>query len=160
MRGPSGAIWRLVAIVAALVLVGALWLPWYSIRIPADVLDQGAAQFGGFGAELAQAIANLGTIHADAWDVFNATPIELLAVAVFAASLAFSGLNDAGVGGGRVITWLGLAACVISIYRLVDRPGGGSGFVHPAIGLWLELAAGITIVVSGAIVAAGSDRAF
>jgi hypothetical protein len=120
-RGPRPG--ELVGAVGGLGLLVAAFLPWYSA----------------------------GGENATAWQAFGVTDLILAAAAATAISVAVCVLFHISVSypvaGSSVATGLGAIALVLTVYRLIDPPGGGGVAVE--IGAWLALVCTAAITVGG-----------
>jgi len=114
---------ELVGAIGGLGLLVAGFLPWYSA----------------------------GGENATAWQAFSVTDLILAAAAVTALSVAgcvlFRISVSYPVAGSSVATGLGAVALVLTIYRLIDPPGGG--------GVDIEIAAWVGLVCTAAITIGG-----
>ena len=114
---------ELIGAAAALVLLVASFLPWYSV----------------------------GGESADAWEAFSV--VDLLLAAAIAAALSVPGcvLGRVSVSypvvGSALTLLFGLIAVILVAIRAADPPGGGSPTRD--IGLWLGFAAALGVVLGG-----------
>jgi hypothetical protein len=153
-----------LALAGALLAVGSLWRPWYSLSIPPAVRELFSANgeigsdpglFGQLARGFAAAIP--GSVSVSGWEVLNGADvaIAIVALAVVAAVLAASG----AIGGLRVDAGLASrAACaagtlvlVLAVWHVVDKPGAdqASEWLHPEQGLWMALAGGVAMLAGG-----------
>jgi hypothetical protein len=148
----------LLAGLAAIVLAIDTWQPWYSLRIPATVLNQVDAlsgQLGSFGSYLHAGVAyarSAGPIALTAHDVFHAIDVELVLIAVVVVGILLAGLSRGAsvfaAGDGGVLAGLGAVAFLLVGYRIVDPPGP-SGLLSLRPGIWVGLVAAGLICVGG-----------
>jgi hypothetical protein len=86
-----------------------------------------------------------------AWQAFGITDIVLAAAASTAISVGVCVLFHISVSypvaGSSVATGLGAIALVLTVYRLIDPPGGGG--VDLEIGAWLGLVCSAAITIGG-----------
>lgn len=150
-NSPRGVI---AAALGALLALGSLWLPWYTVRISDAFREMlgslGAPQGGaapttaGAGASgadgLAGAFAGLfkglaavmpEEITANGWTAMDGGDIAIAAAAgamIFVVLLASNGGSsirvDRGVA-GRLIAFAGLVVTAVAAYHFVSTPGGG-----------------------------------
>jgi hypothetical protein len=120
-RGPRPG--ELVGAIGGLGLLVAGFLPWYSV----------------------------GGEKLTAWQAFGVTDIVLAAAAATAISVGACVLFHISVSypvaGSSVATGLGAIALVLTVYRLIDPPGGGG--VDVEIGAWLGLVCSAAVAVGG-----------
>jgi hypothetical protein len=151
-----------ISALGGLGLLLSLWLPWYSFRIPASVLnqaEQAGSQFGALGPLIqrgADLLRQLGPQHLTAWDVFHQIDVALALAGVVAAGLAALALTGRATGVSPVIAVAGAIAASLILYRLL-KPPGPSEILHPAWGLWFALAVAGAIVVGGLLSRAEAD---
>ena len=145
-----------LSLAGAATLIVSLWLPWYSFRIPPaafNYVDQIANQLGALGPLIrrgAQLVNQLGPLHVTAWQAFTATPAVLLVVGVVAGGLSLLVLTERAVETARMMVLAAVVGVVLVGYRIAVPPGQGD-FVHPAWGIYLALAATVTILVGGMV---------
>jgi uncharacterized membrane protein YhaH (DUF805 family) len=93
-----------------------------------------------------------------AWDALEVIPIFLVIAIVAAVGVAVVRLTDAdfepSISMNAVVALLGGLAVVLILYRIIDKPGGGSlaGVsvdVSPAVGIFLGLIAAAGIAYGG-----------
>jgi hypothetical protein len=151
-----------LAVLGAGGLLGSLWLPWYSLQIPAAAINQAeqiAQQYGALGplirqgAELAR---SLGPVHVTAWQVLQQADILIAIAAAVAGCLALLVISGRAIGDGRLIATAGAVGLVIALYRTLIPPGSNSS-LHPVWGAWLAVVSGVVVVLAGLLGAAG-DR--
>lgn len=149
-NSPRGVI---AAALGALLALGSLWLPWYTIRIPdafREMLGSLGAPEGGAapaagaqasGADgLAGAFAGLfkglaavmpEEITANGWTAMDGGDIAIAAAAgamILVLLLASNGGSSMRVdrgAAGRLIALAGLVVAAVASYHLVNTPGGG-----------------------------------
>ncbi len=135
-----------VVLLAAAVLVGALFAPWYAIDLgdaTRDAMAQGSRQLPGVLGEFARGVLSVlpDRIVANAWDVFEKTDIVLLCCALGAAFAALLGrLDVSALAGG--------AAAAATLLAMLDKPGPGGDIVQMQWGPWLALAGALAIVAA------------
>jgi hypothetical protein len=150
-----------VAVLGALALIGSLWLPWYSFRIPAAVIDSvdNIARQLGFSETAvnssAQLVNQLGPFHITAWRVMTAIPGLLLAVGVVGGGLSLLATSGRASSVANLVTFAGVIGVALVVYRWAVPPGP-DGLLHPAWGLWLALGGSVGVAVGGAL--AGGER--
>lgn len=156
MHRPGLRTGHIVSLAGAGAVLVALWLPWYSVRLP-DVLNRLGAvappSLKGFTDQLAAALPP--DVHATAWEIFGGADVAIAACAlvVGAVLLATGGalgpsVKVEGPTAGRLATWIGAAIALIAGYKLVHPPGDAS-FVHPLTGPWIALAGALMIAAGG-----------
>jgi hypothetical protein len=144
-------------------LLGSLWLPWYTFRVPAAAIDQAeqiGQQFGTLGPLIRQAAEmarSLGPQHITAWQVMHQADIFIAIAAAVAGCLALLVLSGRAIGDGRLIASAGALGLVIATYRTLVPPGPDS-LLHPAWAAWLAVVSGLIIVVAGLLGAAGEGE--
>jgi hypothetical protein len=137
-------------------LLCSLWLPWYTIRIPASVLDsvqQLAPQLGILGpfvSREAQAARSLGALHLTAWQALTQIDVALAIAAVLAGGLALLASAGRASGTGRLIGSAAGVALALTAYRILVPPGP-NGVLHPAVGAYLCLACAAATALTGAL---------
>lgn len=135
-------------------LLGSLWLPWYSFRIPAGVLDQAVQigqQFGALGPLIrqgAEITRTLGPIDLTAWQVMHQADIFIAVAAAIAGCLALLVVSGRAIGDGRLIAFAGAVGLLVAGYRTLIPPGPDS-LLHPVWGAWLAVISGAVVVVAG-----------
>jgi hypothetical protein len=135
-----------VVLVAAAVVVAALFAPWYALDFSGaarDAMTEGSRQMPGVLGEFARGLLSVlpDRIVANAWDIFEKTDIALLCCALGAGFAALLERFDvAALAGGAVAG--------ITIVAMLDRPGPGGDIVQLQWGAWLALAAGAAIVAA------------
>src|SRR5262249_9744675 len=135
-------------------LIGSLWRPWYSFRVPQALLDQAAQSAAQFGAlaplvrQSANLIGKLGPLHVTAWDISTVTPAVLVGIGVVGAGLSALMLTGRATGGARLVAWIGLAGIVLTLYRFIVRPDQ-SELLHPAWGIYVALIGAACMLAGG-----------
>ncbi len=139
----------LLAGAGALILLGSLWLPWYTMRFPDALRDafkgigaNGATQptpQGGPGEALGQAFSGLFSglaaaipdeISAKGWQALDGADVALAVIAIVALLIAMALSGAAGgvrvdaASAGRIVAALGAVALAIVAYNAVSPPGG------------------------------------
>lgn len=136
-------------LLAAAVVVAALFAPWYAVDLsgPArDALAQGSERLpqtlGAFARGLLSVLPD--RIVGNAWDVFEKSDVVLLCCALGAAFAALLERFDvAALAGG--------AAAATIVLAMVDKPGPGGEIVQMQWGPWLALAGAAAIVVAARV---------
>jgi hypothetical protein len=138
---------RTAAVLAgAVVVVLALFAPWYAIDLSGpvrDALGQQTGQLPGVVAEVARGMlaALPDRIEANAWEIFEKTDVVLLCCAIAAAFAALLRRLD--------VAWLaGAAAVATTLVAIVDKPGPGGDLVQRQWGPWVALAGAGLIVLA------------
>jgi len=145
-----------LVLLAAAVVVAALFAPWYAIDLSGvarDTMAQGSRQLPGVLGEFARGLLSVlpERIVANAWDVFEKSDVVLLCCALGAAFAALVERFDvAALAGG--------AAAATTVLAILDKPGPGGDIVSLQWGAWVALGGALAIVVA-ARVGAGEDRA-
>lgn len=177
----------LLAGVGAAGVLGSLWLPWYTIRLPqafrdlfskmgggatpsssTSPSDQIAAGFGAMMKGLAAAIPD--EITGSGWQTMGSADWVLAVVAglaLLAAVAIGGGLSgvraDAGQV-GRFIAAAGVACTVIAVYHVLRHPGAGAsmpGFDHAVTvryGAYVAALGGL-LMIAGGLFAGGAKTA-
>jgi hypothetical protein len=145
--GGSQRSWALVAAGAAVLLIGSMFLEWYTLELPEGVRQPGAdlPTFTGFE----------GLERADVAIVLAAAVAIVIAVTV-AAALASPALAIALVS-------VSLFAFAVVLYRGVISPPGlvflGVGFdMKVSFGWFVSLAASVLMIVAGALTYVAGPR--
>lgn len=156
----SGSTARGVALLGSLMLGGSLWMSWYRLEIPERVLDQlgqASNQFGAFGGFLRAGVEQLkarGPLEVTAWQAFDGLDAVFLCLALAAAAIALLELSGhrllAAVDDGTALMLLGVVACALVGYRMVDRPGP-SEVMALATGSYVALAGSAAILAGGVL---------
>jgi hypothetical protein len=171
----------LLAGAGAAAVLGSLWLPWYTIRIP-DAFKDALGQLGGagapsgassssgdqiaagFGAMLQGLVAAIPSeMTGDGWQTLGGADwalailagIGLVAVLVVGGGLR-SVRADAGVV-GRAIAGLGAICAAIALYHLLRKPGTGlSGGAFGGLDDVISVRYGLYVaIVGGLLMVAG-----
>lgn len=167
----------LLAGVGAAGVLGSLWLPWYTVKLPqafrdlfsklggsgttstatpSNPGDQIAAGFGAMMKGLVAAIPD--EITGNAWQTLG-TADWILAVlsglALLAALAIGGGLSgvraDAGAA-GRFIAAAGAACAVVAVYHVVRHPGtGGAGASLPGLDDAITVRYGVYVAALGGL---------
>ncbi len=141
----------------------SLWAPWYSFRIPQELLNRadalaGQAGFlGPFIHQVTQAARVVGPLHVTAWDAFRQIDIAVAVVSSVATILALLALTGRGTGAGRLTALAGSLVVVLAGYRVVHPPGP-SGLLHVMWGAYAALACGVLTIVGGMLTARADER--
>jgi hypothetical protein len=113
---------EIVAGVAGLVLLAAMFLDWYSVRGRAEGLT--------------------------AWGAFSVVDVLIAIVALLGIALAVSQVVGHGpalpVALGVITTTLGLAASLLILYRILNQPGPND-VIDVAAGAWVGFAAAMGV---------------
>lgn len=155
MRDPRTGSVPLVLLAAA-VLVAALFAPWYAIDLSGptrDAIVQNSGQLPGVLGEFARGLLSVlpDRIVANGWQVFEKTDIVLLCCALGAGFAALLGRFDvAALAGG--------GAAAATVLAMLDKPGPGGDIVQMQWGPWLALGAALAIVAAARL-GAGADLA-
>ena len=151
---------HLLALLGSGALIVSLWEPWYSFRIPPELLNQ-AVQFSGqMGAlgpvvrQAAQIASHLGPLHVTSWRVMTTVPVILLVVGVVAGGVSLAAVLDRAVGVARLVAGAGLIGAAAAFDRMIAPPGS-SGLLHPAWGLYLALGSSVVVLVGGLVAVSG-----
>ena len=143
-----------LASVGAAGLVGSLWAPWYTFRIPAAAFagaEQLSGQFGAFGPlvrEGANLLHNLGPLNLTAWQVLQQVPIVLVLAGGAGGGLALLALTDRARGAGRLVAWAGGVALAFAAFRTFVVPYPTSG-LHAAWGAYTAVVSAVALLVGG-----------
>jgi hypothetical protein len=153
-----------LALIGALVAVGSLWRPWYSVRFPPEFRDMlsGSGPLGGDPGLLGQLARGMATAIPDSvsvsgWEVLNGADVAVAivaigaAAAILAASGAIGGLRvDAGLA-ARAASAAGTTILVLALWHVIRKPGSGpaSDWLHVEQGLWMALGAGAAMLGGG-----------
>jgi hypothetical protein len=147
----------------ALVLVAALWLPWYGVTLGDELrsaleegLPAGGDPFAAFARGMLEVLPR--SFSVDAWTAFGAGDIVLLgAGAAIVAVVVLTALDrfdpDAAARG---IAALGAGALALVVVKLADQPGPDA-LVEVRHGAWIA-AAGSLLAVLGGLAAARSSQ--
>jgi hypothetical protein len=167
----------LVSAIGAIVLVIAVFVPWYGISLTehgvalAQQLGEGfAAQFGNAALQerVASAHATLSAlagheiVAVSAHQVLKTVNVVLLVLGGLACAVALVSLADPDAianGGRSLLTLLGLGAAAFVAFRMVVRPTPAGGVVALSLreGAWLALLGGAA-VIGGAWLSGRSAR--
>jgi hypothetical protein len=147
-----------IAVLGAVGLFSALFMPWYELALPEEVLSEAtrvAPELGEFAPLLTQGLAELDPLRATAWQAFGSADIVL-------AGLAFAVLGAAAVrlAGGASGVWIarfGAAAAGLVVFKLASPPGASpelsEQLLQPEPGLYLALVSALAIAGGGALAA-------
>ena len=131
-----------VVVAGALVYFFALFLPWFRLAIPQDVLDALAKGLRVSGADISGLSQN-------GWH-YGAAVLAWLFTLLAATLVVVKGLRDLKlalpVPEGIVVMALGIVALVLVLFRLVVLPAAA---VHRAGGIWLALLAAAAVALGG-----------
>ena len=132
------------------------WLHWYSFRIPSAAIDS-AAQLAhqlGFSQPLinqgVQFASQLGTLHVDAWRVYNTLPAIVLVCAVVGGGLSLLALTDRASDVHQLVLLAGVVATLLVLSRLIAPPLNGQ-LLHPDWGFWAAAVGGAAMALGGAV---------
>jgi hypothetical protein len=139
-------------------LLAALFMPWYRLAIPDELLSEvnaAAQELGEFGPLLSQGLAGLDPIRATAWQAFGYADVVLAGLAV--AVLGAAAVRLAGGPSGVWIARLGAVAAGLVLFKLASPPGASpelsEQLLEPEPGLFLALASALAIAAGGALAA-------
>jgi hypothetical protein len=138
-----------VVLLAAAVVVAALFAPWYAIDLGGaarDALVHNSGGLPGVVGEFARGLLSVlpDRIVANGWEAFEKTDIVLLCCALGAGFAAMLGRFDvAALAGG--------AAAAATVLAMLDKPGPGGDIIQMQWGPWLALAGAGAIVVASRI---------
>jgi hypothetical protein len=146
-----------LVLLAAAVLVAALFAPWYAIDLGGgarDAMAQGSRQLPGVLGEFARGLLSVlpDRIVANGWEVFEKTDIVLLCCALGAGFAALVERFD-------VAALAGAAAAATTVLAIIDKPGPGGDIVSLQWGPWLALGGALAIVAAARIGAGEARRA-
>ncbi len=141
----------------------SLWAPWYSFRIPQELLNRAAAVAGQFGIlgpaiqQYALQARAMGPYHLNAWDVFHQIDVILAVVAAVAAIFALLAFTGRGTGTGKLVALAGVIIVLLAGFRIVDPPGP-DGLLHVMWGAYATLACGVVAILGGLLTARDDER--
>lgn len=153
-----------LALIGALVAVGSLWRPWYSVRFPPEFRELFSSDgrlggdpglFGQLARGMAAAIPS--SVSVSGWEALKGADVAIAlvaigaAVVILAASGGISGLRvDAGLA-ARAATAAGLTVLVLALWHVADKPGPGQAadWLHVGSGLWMAVVAGALMLGGG-----------
>jgi hypothetical protein len=167
----------LVSVVGAIVLVVAVFLPWYGISFTehgiafAQQAGEGfAAQFGNAALQerVAEAHATLSAlaghefVAVSAHQALKTVNVVLLVLGGLACAVALVSLLDPSAiadGGRSLLTLFGLGAAAFVVFRMVEPPLSEGDLISLSLreGSWLALL-GSAAVVGGALLSGRSVR--
>ncbi len=159
---------HLVALAGALLLGGALWLPWYEVHLGAlrsSGFTEGLAQVPAPVAAFAQGlVAQLDGLRVDAWQAFDGADVGLAIGAVVAVLVLLAAAGAVGAGvqiapstAGRAVGLIGAGLGLLVAVQLLHRPGP-SGMLELAPGAWVALGGCALMAVGGALAAAAAPH--
>ena len=134
---------EIVAGAGGVLLLVSLFLDWYSVpsEVPSGALDR-----------------QLSSV--DAWTAFSVVDILLALVALLGIALALSQVVGRGpalpVALGVITTTLGLAATLLTLYRILNQPGPNE-LIGVEVGAWIGLVACLAVFL-GAWLALSDER--
>jgi hypothetical protein len=156
-----------LALVGALVAVGSLWRPWYSVRFPPEFRDlfAGGGQLGsdpGLLGRLARGMAAAipDSVSVTGWEALKGADVAIAVVAIGAAAVivaatgAISGMRvDANLA-GRAASLAGSVVLAVAAWHIVKKPGGGApagvaDWIGVESGLWMAVAGGAAMLGGG-----------
>jgi hypothetical protein len=147
-----------VAALGAVGLFAALFMPWYELALPAELLSETnavASELGEFGPLLMQGLAGLDPLRATAWQAFGSADIVLAGLAL--AVVGAAAVRLAGAPSGVWIARLCGAAAGLVVFKLVSPPGASpelsEQLLQPEPGLYLALVCAFAIAGGGALAA-------
>jgi hypothetical protein len=145
----SQTTWAVLAAVAGLVLIGSMFLEWYTLELPERIRDRGAdlPTFTGFE----------GLKRADVAVVVAAS------VGIIIAGLVSAGVLANSPAPGVALILVALFALAVVLYRGVISPPGlvlfGVGLeMEVSFGWFVALVAAVVMVVGGVLVYLGGPR--
>jgi len=131
-----------VVVAGALIFFIALFLPWYRLALPQDILDALAK-----GLRVNE--ADISGLSQNGWH-YGVDIIVWLFTLLAATLVVVKGLRDLKlalpVPEGIVVMTLGLVAFVLVLFRLVFLPAAA---FHRAGGVWLALLAAAAVALGG-----------
>jgi hypothetical protein len=149
MEGQPQRLAALLAAVAALVLIGSMFLEWYTLDLPAQTREPEAdlPTFTGFE----------GLKRADVAVVVAA------GVGIMTAGLVLAGVLSNSPAPGVALVLVSLFALAVVLYRGVISPPGLALFgvdleMEVSFGWFVSLVASVAMVVGGALVYLGGPR--
>ncbi len=140
-----------LALLGALLSVGSLWRPWYTLDVPPQLRDMVDRLASGFGTALPGTVSASGWRELEGADVAVAVAAFAVVALVVGAAGALSAVRvDPGACGGP-IALAGAAIVVVAVAHVVSKPGGAQAadMIHVADGLWLALAGGGATLAGG-----------
>ncbi len=153
-----------LALVGALVAIGSLWRPWYSVRFPPQFREllSSSGQLGsdpGLFGQMARAMAGAlpSSVSVAGWEALSGADVAIAVAAIGAAAVivaatgAIAGLRvDAGLA-ARAASAAGATVLVLALWHVVDKPGPGQAadWLHVEQGLWLAVAGGGAMLLGG-----------
>ncbi|HET6505497.1 MAG TPA: hypothetical protein VFG42_01795 [Baekduia sp.] len=153
-----------LALVGALIAVGSLWRPWYSVRFPPELremlgaggpLGSDPGLFGQMARTVAGSIPD--QVSVSGWEVLNGADVGItvlaigVAAVILAASGAISGLRvDAGLA-ARAASLAGLGVLALAVWHVVHKPVPGqvADWLHVEQGVWMALVGGAAMLGGG-----------
>jgi hypothetical protein len=168
----------LVSAIGAIVLVVAVFLPWYGISFTAHGLalaqqagESFAAQFGNAAlqSQVASAHATLSSlaghefVAVSAHQALSTINVVLLVLGGLACAVALVSLADPSAiadGGRSLLTLFGLGAAAFIVFRMIEPPTPEGSVISLSLreGAWLAVL-GSVAVVGGALLSGRSARA-
>lgn len=143
-----------LVLLAAAVLVAALFAPWYALDFGGaarDAMLRGTGQLPGPLGEFTRGLLTVlpERLVVNGWQIFERTDVVLLCCALGASFAALLRRFDvAALAGG--------AAAAMTLVEMLDQPGPGGDIVSLQWGAWLALAGAVAIVAASLIGAAGA----
>jgi hypothetical protein len=169
MEQKSLRVGHILALVGALVALGSLWRPWYSVSIPPqlrELLGSGGriGQDPGLLGQMARGLASAlpASVQASGWTELQGADVALCAGALAVVALV---VGAAGAFGsavrvdpsacGSAIAAVGALGVAIVLAHVAHKPGGAqaAGYIHIEPGLWIALA-GTAAMLAGGLMAA------
>lgn len=153
-----------LALVGALLAVGSLWRPWYSVRFPPQFreLFTSNGQLGsdpGLFGQMARAVAGAipSSVSVSGWEVLRGADVAIAVVAIgaaaviLAASGAISGMRVDGGLAARAASLGGAAVLGIALWHVAKKPApaGVADWLHAEQGLWMAVAGGVAMLAGG-----------
>lgn len=132
-----------IAAVSAILLFVFMFFDWFGVEV---------SGVPGFSGEVAGG-------GGSAWDALDVIPLFLMLAVVAAIAVAVIRLTDADlelpVSLNAIVAALGALAVLLILYRIVDPPGGGSGFEGVEVDTTLKLGIFLSLVAAAGIAYGG-----
>jgi hypothetical protein len=145
----SRTTWAMLAAVAGLVLIGSMFLEWYTLELPERVRDTDAdlPTFTGFE----------GLKRADV------AVVAAAGVGIIIAGLVLAGILANSPAPGIVLVLVSLFALAVVLYRGVISPPGIAFFgvdleMNVSFGWFISLVAAVVMIVAGVLLYLGGPR--
>jgi len=144
--------WEIAGLVASLVLIGSLFLEWFSLDIAPDVQRDEPDDW----------VCGVGEDSCTAWETFPVLRWLLLAAATapFVLTYLVARGHRTSWPMGEMTAVVGLTALVLIAYNgLIDKPSPNDLGVNLSYGYWIGLLAALVIHVTGGFRAVESGSA-